>query len=177
MMHQATLAYDETMIRRAALAFVWHTCGMLFAAAIAFVAISLVWLVALGDRSWHIGSLATSLIFALAMVGRLYFSHYRNAMAKLRSMGTPLAGLVVEDSSFLITTGIGRTTLRWATITTVWRFPGFWLLFFSKGQFFTVPTASISPEMQAFMLVRVQASGGKVITRPTANVASEPLPD
>ncbi len=177
MIHQATLAYDDALIRRAVFAFVWHTCGMLFVAAIAFVAISLVWLLALGDRSWHIGSLATSLIFALAMVAGLYFSHYRNAMAKLRNMGTPLAGLVVEDSSFSITTGIGRTTLRWATITTVWRFPGFWLLFFSKGQFFTVPIASISPEMQAFMLVRVQASGGKVISKPTTRVSSERLPN
>ena len=175
MMHQATLAYDETLIRRAAFAFVWHTCGVLFVVAVAFVAISLVWLLALGDRSWRIGSLATSLLFALAMVAALYISHYRNAMGKLRDMGTPLAGLVVEDSSFSITTGIGRTTLRWATITTVWRFPGFWLMFFSKAQFFTVPIASLSPEMQAFMLVRVQASGGKVMDKPAAKLSREAL--
>ncbi len=30
MIHQATLAYDEKLIRRAAIAFVWHTCGPLF---------------------------------------------------------------------------------------------------------------------------------------------------
>ena len=161
MMHQATLAYDETLIRRAAFAFVWHTCGVLFVVAVAFVAISLMWLLALGDRSWRIGSLATSLLFALAMVARLYISHYRNAMGKLRDMGTPLAGLVVEDSSF--------------SITTVWHFPGFWLMFFSKAQFFTVPIASLSPEMQAFMLVRVQASGGKVMDKPAAKLSREAL--
>ena len=177
MMHQATLAYDETLIRRAAFAFVWHTCGLFFLVTVAFIAISLMWLLALGDRSWHIGCLATSLIFALAMVAALYFSHYRNAMAKLRNMGMPLAGLVVEDSSFSIATGIGRTTLRWATITTVWRCPGFWLLFFSKAQFFTVPIASLSPEMQAFMLVRVQASGGKVMDKPAARVTTQSLPN
>ena len=170
-MHQATLAYDEKLIRRAAFAFVWHTCGILFVVAIVFVASSLAWLLAIGDRSWHIGALATSLIFALAMVAALYVSHYRNAMAKLRDMGTPLAGLVVEDSTFSITTGIGRTTLRWASITQVWRFPGFWLMFFSKAQFFTVPIASVSPEMQAFMLVRVQASGGKVMDKAAARAA------
>lgn len=176
MIHQATLAYDETLIRRSSLAFVWHTCGPLFVAAAAFVAFGLVWLLALGDRSWQIGSLATSLLFASAMVAALYFSHYRSALARLRRMGTPLAGLVVEDSSFSITTGIGRTTLRWATITTVWCFPGFWLLFFSKAQFFTVPIASLSPEMQAFILVRVQAAGGKVTDKPTTRMAKANLP-
>ncbi len=177
MMHQATLAYDQSLVRRAAFAFVWHTCGVLFVVAFAFVTISLVWLLALGDRSWHIGTLATTLLFALAMVVALYFSHYRNAMTKLRNMGTPLAGLVVEDASFSITTSIARTTLRWASITSVWRFPGFWLIFFSKAQFFTVPIASLSPEMQAFMLVRVQASGGKVMDKPATKLVKSSPPN
>lgn len=176
MIHQATLSYNEALIRRAAFAFVWHTCGVLFVVAVAIVAISLVWLLAMGDRSWHIGSLATTLLFASAMVTMLYLSHYRNAMAKLRNMGTPLAGLVVEDSSFSIATSTGRTTLCWATITAVWRFPGFWLLFFSKAQFLTVPIASLSPEMQAFILERVRASGGKVMDKPAALVARRRLP-
>ena len=171
MMHQATLAYNETLIRRAAIAFAWHTCGLPFVVGLTFIAISLVWLLVLGDYSWRTGSLATSLLFAIAMVAALYFSHYRNAMAKLRDMGAPLAGLEVEDATFSITTGIGRTTLRWATITKVWRFPGFWLLFFSKAQFLTVPIASLSPEMQAFMLVRVRASGGMVADKTGRAIA------
>ncbi len=177
MMHQATLAYNEPLIRRAALAFVWHNCGLLFVVAIALVAIGLSWLLAVGDYSWHTGSLATTLIFAIAMPASLYFSHYRNVMTKLRNMGAPLAGLEVEDSSFSITTGIGRTTLRWASITTVWCLPGFWLLFFSKAQFFTVPIASLSTEMQAFMLLRVQASGGKVMDKPEPGVAKQSPPN
>ena len=171
MIHQAALAYDETLIRRSSFAFIWHTCGLLFVAAVPLVAFGVAWLLALGDRSWQIGSLATTLIFASASVATVYFSLYRNALAKLRCMGTPLAGLVVEDASFSITTSIGRTTLQWATITKVWRFPGFWLLFFSKAQFFTVPIASLSPEMQTFIVVRVQAAGGKVMEKVTPKMA------
>ena len=171
MIHQATLAYNETLIRRSSFAFVWHTCGLPFVAGVPLLAFGIVWLVALGDRSWQIGSLATTLIFASAIVATVYFSQYRNALTKLRCMDTPLAGLVVEDATFSITTGTGRNTLRWATITKVWRFPGFWLLFFSKAQFFTVPIASLSPEMQAFILVRVKAAGGKVMEKATSRMA------
>jgi len=170
MMHQATLAYNEALVRRAALAFVWHTCGPLFVIGVAFVAVSLGWLLAMGDYSWHTGSLATCLLFVVAMAASLYVTHYRSAMVKLRNMGTPLAGLVAEDSTFSMTTGIGRNTLRWASISTVWCLPGFWMCFFSKAQFFIIPLASVSPEMQAFMRVRVQAAGGKVIDKSEAGM-------
>ena len=162
MIHQATLAYNKMLIRSAALAFVWHTFGPLFVIVVVFIAVCLGWLLAMGDYSWHTGSLATCLLIAIAMAAALYFTHYRSAMVKLHNMGMPLAGLVVEDSSFSMTTGIGRNTLRWASITSVWCLPGFWMCFSSKTQFFVIPLASVSPEMQAFMRVRVQAAGGKV---------------
>lgn len=165
MMHQATLAYDTCLIRRAALAFVWHTCGPLYVIAVAFITISLAWLLAVGDYSWHTGSLATCLLFAIAMAAALYVTHYRSATVKLAKMGTPLAGLVVEDATFSMATGIGRNTMRWASITAVWCLPGFWMCFFSKAQFFIIPLASVSPEMQAFMRVRVQAAGGRVLEK------------
>jgi hypothetical protein len=44
----------------------------------------------------------------------------------------------------------------------VWRYPSFWLLFFSKTQFATLPLADFSPEAKAFILERVQDSGGKI---------------
>ena len=170
MMHQATLAYNETLIRRAALAFVWHSCGPLFLLTVAFISMCLGWLLAIGDTSWHTGALATGLLFAILMAATLYVTHYRSAMVKLRNMGTPLAGLVVEDSSFSMTTGMGRNASRWASITAVWCLPGFWLCFFSRAQFFVIPLASVSPEMQAFMRGRVQAAGGKVIDKTELGV-------
>jgi hypothetical protein len=42
------------------------------------------------------------------------------------------------------------------------RFPGFWLLFFSKSQYVTIPLADFTPEVEAFFLERVQAAGGKI---------------
>ena len=170
MMHQATLAYDKCLIQRAALAFVWHTCGLGFVIAVVFIATALAWLLSIGDYSWFTGSLASCLLFAVAMAAALYVTHYRSAMVKLTNMGTPLAGLVVEDATFSITTGISRNTLRWAAITAVWCLPGFWMCFFSKAQFFIIPLASVSPEMQAFMRVRVQAAGASVTEKTAVGV-------
>ena len=50
------------------------------------------------------------------------------------------------------------------------------MCFFSKAQFFIIPLASVSPEMQAFMRVRVQAAGGMVIEKSEAGMRVVPFP-
>lgn len=77
------------------------------------------------------------------------------------AMGQPTATLVLEEASFSLSSGIGSSVLQWSAITEVWRFRGFWLVLFSKSQFVTLPLVSLSEEAQAFILSRVEASGGK----------------
>jgi YcxB-like protein len=95
----------------------------------------LVFLISNGDRSWVVGFLGTvggMVVFFLVL---LYVIHYRNAMHKFRAMGDPEATLVASEESFSVSSGIGSSTVRWASITEIWQFPTFWLLFFSKAQF------------------------------------------
>ena len=47
-------------------------------------------------------------------------------------------------------------------VTQLWRFSHFWLLSLSKTQFITLPLADLSPDMQAYVLQRVRAAGGKI---------------
>lgn len=163
MSHQATLTYDEQLLRRAVLAFWRRSVGIGFPAAMVVVTIAFVSLLARGESSWAVGALGMVLVFGLAFVLAIYVVHYRNAMAKLRDMGLPQATFIAEASSFSVSSGIGNSTMQWSSVIALWRFSGFWLLLFSKAQFITLPLATVSPEMQAFVLKSVQASGGKVV--------------
>lgn len=163
MSHQATLTYDEQLLRRAVLAFWRRSVGIGFPVAMVVVAIAFMSLLARGESSWTVGALGMVLVFGLAFVLAIYVVHYRNAMTKLRDMGLPQATFIAEASSFSVSSGIGNSTMQWSSVVELWRFSGFWLLLFSKAQFITLPLATVSPEMQAFVLKSVQASGGKVV--------------
>ena len=162
MSHEANLHYDRALIKSAVLAFWKRSIGIGFSIALLVVAIRLTFLLIRGDKSWVVGALATCLMFSLAFAAALYFVHYRNALNKLRDMGAPQAHFLAEESSFTVTSGMGSSTLRWSAITEVWRFPAFWLLFFSKAQFVTLPLAALNPEMKTFILERVRAAGGTI---------------
>jgi hypothetical protein len=162
MSHHATLIYNAPLLRQAVLAFWRRTIGVAFPLVIAALAIGVTFLLNQGDSSWFVGALATVLFFSVVFVTVLYFVHYRNALTKFRDMGAPQASFLAEETSFTVTSGIGSSTLKWSSVIEVWRFNEFWLLLFSKAQFITLPLSSLPPEMKAFILQRIQASGGKV---------------
>ena len=88
----------------------------------------------------------------VACIVLLYVIHYRSVMQKFRAMGDPEATLAASEESFSVSSGVGSSTVRWASITQVWQFPTFWLVLFSKAQFMTIPLADITPEAKAFIL-------------------------
>lgn len=159
----AKLEYTEPLLREAVFAFWKRTVGIGFFVALTLLLGSLAFLVWRGDRSWFVGALGSFLVLGLGFPFVVYFVHLRNAMVKFRGMGAPIATLSLDDASFSISSGLGSTSLQWSTVTEIWRFPSFWLLFFSKAQFVTVPLSGVSPEAQAFIISRVSAVGGKVV--------------
>jgi len=163
MPHIATLEYTEPLLREAVFAFWRRTVGVGFFVAFALLLCSLLVLVWHGDRSWFVGGLGAFLVLGLGFAFVVYFVHLRNAMAKFRGMGAPIATLSLEDASFTMSSGLGSTSLQWSAVTEVWRYPSFWLLLFSKAQFVTVPLATVPSEAQAFIISRVSAAGGKVV--------------
>ncbi len=162
MPHHATLTYNEPLLRRAVLAFWRRTIGVAFPLVTAVLAASLIYYLLQGNSSWFTGVLATVLFFSIICMPTLYFVHYRNVLTKFRNMGAPQASFLAEETSFTVASDLGSSTLKWSAIVEVWCFDEFWLLLFSKAQFMTLPLSSLSPEMKAFILQQIQASGGKV---------------
>ena len=163
MHHPITLQYTEPLLREAAFVFWRRTVGIGFFLALALLLCSLLLMLWQGDRSWFVGMAGTFLVIGLGFAWSLYFVHLRNAMAKFRAMGSPVATLCLEDTCFTVSSTIGSSSLQWSSVTELWRYPSFWLLFFSKAQFVTIPLASVPSEAQAFILDRVSTTGGKVV--------------
>jgi hypothetical protein len=161
-MHQATLVYSPSLVRRAVLHFWWRVVGLRFMAALALVAVSLGVLVAGGDSSWLVGVLASALALGILFAAALYVVHLRGSLQRLAAMGTPSATLEATPTSLAITSSAGAATIPWSSITEIWRFETCWLLLLSRAQFMTLPLAELAPEVSAFILERVRAAGGKL---------------
>jgi len=161
MTHNATLTYTKSLIHRAVLAYWWRSVGIGFVMAMLFVALSLAYYLGNGDRSWVVGVIASVLALGLALAAMLYVVHRRNAFARLRALGNDPVTLYIDDVSFTITSAAGSSTLPWRAITGVQQYPEFWLIYFSKAHFMTLPLASLPPAMRTTILERLAINGVK----------------
>jgi YcxB-like protein len=162
MRYEAPLHYRPAMLRKAVFAYWRRSTGLMFGAAILYVAAGLAWLLWRGDRSWVVGVVATSLFMGIAFSAAVYVLNLRNTLRKLRDMGQPQATLVAEETSFSLVSGTGSSTLAWSSVGKVWCYDDFWLLMFAPSQFVTLPLADMEADMQAFVLSRIEAAGGNI---------------
>jgi len=167
MTYEAQLRYDEPLIRRAVFAFWKKTVGIGFLIALALVAVGFVPALIRGEASWVTGVCATVFVLGVGLIVAIYVTHFKMAITKFRALGQPaMATFIAADDVLTMSSAVGSSTLNWSMVTEVWRFPGFWLLLFSKSQFVTLPLADMNHDMQVFILDRVRAAGGKVARAP-----------
>lgn len=159
---QIKLHYTESLIRSAVVAFWWRTVGWKFLLAFFMLAGGVAYLLVAGDRSRFVGALGAVLGLALALVTVLYLMHFRGSLARFRRMGSKEATLVAESDMLVLTSDVGSSELRWSAVGEIWRFEKFWLLFFSRAQFVTLPLADLDAGAKEFIEERVRKHGGTV---------------
>jgi len=162
MQHRATLRYTERLVVQAVHAYWRKTIGYGLPVAVALLIVFLVWRLMDGDHSWIVGLVAAVILLGGIMSVAVYVVQYRNSMSKLREMSQPVAEFVADADTFTITSDLGTSSLKWGAVKEIWRFESLWLLLFSKAQFVTLPLEDVPGPMQAFILDRVKASGGKI---------------
>ena len=153
---------SEALIRSVVWAFWWRRTGLRYFAALAVVLGLFIYSIATGDRSWYVGVLASTLCLATTLAIALYVIHYRGAIAKFRRMRSPEATFEVGDSRFRVTSDVGSSELARSTIPEVWRFPEYWLLFFSPAQFVTLPLGDLDVETCNLILDHAKSHRAKV---------------
>ncbi|WP_267226605.1 YcxB family protein [Dyella silvae] len=161
-MIRAVLNFNPPLLRQAVRGFWWRVTGLRFFIALAAVAIGLVVSIHEGDTFWVTGVLSSVLVAGILFSVALYVVHHRNTFQKLRDMGSPQATLEASDNTLSLSSGAGSASIPWAAVVEIWQLKDCWLLLLSKSQFFTLPLADVTPELKAFILAKVQVSGGRV---------------
>ena len=155
-MHHTTLRYSESLLRSAVRSFVFRTITRRFGTAL-FLAITVllfgltIYLLAQNDRSWLVGLLSATILFATGFIVAVFLAHYRNTIGRFRQMRSPESTLAYDDQLFTLTSELGSTTMPWSAITEVWRYPRYWLLIFSPSQFVTLPIDCLDQNTKDFI--------------------------
>lgn len=154
-MHHTTLRYSEPLLRLAVRSFVFRAITRQFGTAL-FLAIAVlcgltIYLLAQNDRSWLVGFLSATILFAAAFIVAVFLSHYRHTIGLFRQMRSPEATLAYDEQLFTLTSELGSTTMPWSAITEVWRYPRYWLLIFSPSQFVTLPIDCLDQDTKDFI--------------------------
>jgi hypothetical protein len=161
-MKPITLHYSEVFLRRVLRAFWWRKTGLSFFGAVAMLVTSLGYFVLHGDRSWWVGVLGAMLVFVLGVSITVYIAHRRGTLSRFRRMRTPSATFEFDDERFRLTSDVGTSELAWSTVTEIWQFTDFWLLFFSPAQFVTLPLADLDDAARNSVIDRLRAHGSKI---------------
>ena len=161
-MKTLTLHFSENLIRSAVFSFWCRTLGWVYPAAILLLGAATVALIALGDRSWYLGIFGTVLVLALTFAAALYATHRRDSLGRFRRMKSPQATLELFEEHLRVTSDVGSSEMIWKAVCDLWCFSNYWLLFFNRAQFITLPLEDLDDEARRFIIEKVQAHGGKV---------------
>ena len=156
------LHYSEPFIREAIRAYWWKQIGPKFLIATILMVIFLVYRLVSGDRGWIVGVVGAVLALAFGIMIATYFVHLRRSLSRLRRMKVPEGTLEIAEDRFKITSDVGTSEIDWSLISGIWRFEKVWLLFFSAGEFMTLPIRDIPPESMSFILKKAEANGAKI---------------
>jgi len=161
-METIKLKYSEPFIREAIRSYWWKQVGPIFPIVSLLLTVFLIYQIANGDRSWVVGAIGTVLFLAFVTMAAVYIVNLRRSLKRLRRMKVPEATLELGEERFRVTSDIGSSEIEWSLISQVWRFEKVWLLFFSAGEFMTIPIAEFTPESKEFIVSKAEANGAKI---------------
>jgi hypothetical protein len=161
-MNPIKLHYSEALVRRTVKAYWLRTVGWRAFFIDAVLLAFLIYEAAKGNRSWQIGAVGALFVVMAGLTAAVYVVHYRSSMGRFRLMRTPEAMLELGEERFGVASDFAKSEIAWKAVVEVWRYPDFWLIFYSKAHFNTLPTADLDAAARDYILDRVTAHGGKI---------------
>jgi hypothetical protein len=155
-MKPITLHFTEGLLRRAVRAFWWQGTGWSYVVSVALCCAWFAFRLWSGDRSWVVGMLGALLAFVVVISAAVFVVHSRASLGRFRRMRVPEATLELGEERFRLTSDLGASEIGWNAVTGVRRYPEFWLLYFSRSQFVTFPTADLPDDARALILAKVK---------------------
>jgi len=161
-MESYKLKYSEALIREGILRYWKKQIGVIFPLITVLLSVYLVYLLVTGNRSWLVGVLGTVIFLAIVTMAASYFVHMGRSLKRLRRMKSPEAFLELGEDKFKVTSDVGSSEIQWSLVQKLWRFENIWLLFFSGGEFMSIPVAELPDEAKSFIEVRLVANGATI---------------
>ena len=158
-MQELTVTFSEPLLRQVVRSFFWRRLSEYLDwsvfAALAVVCGALAWSLLQGERSWFVGVLGSVLAVCPFLIVAAYVVHYRHTVARFRQKKNQTVTFQFSDTDFTVTSELGSATVPWTSVTEIWEFPRFWLLFIVKPQFVTLPIEGASEELLSFIRSKV----------------------
>ena len=155
------LRYSEDTVRSAVTQFYKRTVGVSLPIVLALMLVFFIYLLATSNTGRVTGLAGSAVAFGLAFLIALYVAHYRNSMQRFRAMKDPKAVLELHDDSLTIRADSGSNVIPSASITEVWTYEDFWLVFLSRAEFFTIPMSDLGPDTREAIRSRFDSWGLK----------------
>lgn len=150
-----TVTITPEIVREASRGFVWRFFGWTGVGCVVAGLGFVLFYLTTGTFDWLAGFLAAVLLIFVLIFGVALFQRERLTLAKLKQMGSPEVRYNLDEDSFTATSSIGSTTMRWDAMKGIWRFPRFWLLFFDRATYVTVPVQGPSADDLAFIAAKI----------------------
>ncbi len=156
------LQYSESLIRKGVFAYWQRQIGVIFPLVTLLLSAYFGYLLVAGNRSWLVGVLGTVILLALVTMAASYFVHLGRSLTRLRRMKIPEAILELGVDKFKVTSDVGSSEIQWTLIQKLWRFDDIWLLFFSGGEFMSIPVSDLPADAKMFMEARLADNGAEI---------------
>ena len=163
-MKPITLHFSESLMRRVVRSYWWGLMpwkmlvvgAVLMLGAAIEITISKKW-------SWPLGLFLSVPGTVAAMAVAKYVYHMSSVATRFRRLKSlETTTLEIGEERFRLSSTLSSSEFHWSTVTEIWQFRDFWLVFFSRAQFITLPLADLDSEAREMFLSRVCAHGAKI---------------
>jgi len=157
-----TVQYSETLIRRAVTRAIVRLLGPLFFVAIAIVTAATVFEVAQGDRGWLVGVGGTVVFLGILIPIAAIRSHVKVALEKLSGMEHGRGQVELSGGQLHLASRLGTMSLPLERVTSIWRYPEYWVLLSGRSILMTLPLEGLSGEILTEWLAQFRSAGATV---------------
>ena len=133
MMHSVILKFTEREALNSVNRLWKRTLGLSFAIAYGLMAVSMIWLIRSGDRSWLLGVVASVIVLAGIFITSSYLYHRRDAIRKFQQLDNGEILFSFDNASFTLETQGSKSESNWSQIQKVWKYQDAWFLFFARA--------------------------------------------
>jgi len=156
------LKYNEQQVKETMRAYFRKKIGITLPIVLGLMSAFVVYRILQGDRTWYVGLVGATVVFAIILLLTSYVVHLRRSQTRLRMMKSPEATMKISPEQFRIESDLGATEMKWKNVTEVQCFSSAWLLFFSGNDFLTLPLEGLSEESKQLILSAVKANGARI---------------